>query len=215
MKKAAVLLTILICTFLSGCSESNTSNQQQVMNSISINNSNTVSNETVKTLKSDDSKTIVNVYTSLSRETGDNQKIEKIHISNGADSFTVSDVAGYYDNMQWVQGQPKVVIEYYGRTWRNFLIIDTENKKVLYKEPFSFKELLDSFIKHGASFNYSPNGSRPDVEFKYSKILDDDNIMINYKVRDEKYLIQSGSFIYSISKATFSELIQNVPISEG
>lgn len=213
MKKITVLLTISICIILSGCSDSNTGNQQQGMNSNSVTKPNTLSNENVKTLKSDDFKTIVNVYTSQDYNA---PKIEKIVVSNGADTFVVSDVVGYYDNMQWVPGKPKAVIEYYGRTWRNFLIIDTEKKEVLYKEPFSFQELMDSFEKYGASFNYKLSKNRPDVEFKFSKMIDDNNIMINYKAHDENYtIIQSGSFVYNISKGTFSELKQNKPMSEG
>ena len=176
---------------------------------------NITTNEVIKTLKSNDGNTSINVYTTLEKESGINPKIEKIVISNKNGNFVINDIIGYYDNMRWVMGQSKAVIEYYGRTWRNFLIVDTEKNEVLYKESFTFQEFMDEFKKQGTAFNYKVNENRPDAEFTFNKMIDDDNIIIDYKVYDENYLIQSGSFKYNLSKGTFSELIQNKPKSGG
>lgn len=93
--------------------------------------------------------------------------------------------------------------------------MDTEKEEVLYKESFTFQEFMDEFKKQAITFNYKVNENRPDVEFTFNKMIDDDNIIIDYRVYDENYLMQSGSFKYNLPKGTFSDLIQNNPKSVG
>lgn len=215
MNKIVILILFLVCIILSGCSDSKISSEQQssVLNSVVNSGQNSKYDEVMEILSSDDGKTIIIVYTE--REIGINRSIEKIVVSDEYGSFEINDVIGYYSTMRWALGQSKAVIEYYGREWRNFIIIDTEKKEVLFKESFTFKEFMDYFKKQGIVFNYKVNKNRPDIEYKLSKMIDEDNIRIDYIVHDENYVTQSGSFNYNLSKGTFSELIQNEPKVEG
>jgi|GEM_PF-3416979 len=170
--------------------------------------------ETMETLKSDDNKTIITVYTYTKRR-DDIKHIDKIVVTNGKNSFEINDIIGYYGNIRWALDQSKAVVEFYGREWRDFIIIDTKKKEDLFERPFSLQQLMDSFKKQGIAFNFKVNKNRPDIEYRLNKMIDEDNIRVDYIVHDENYVTQSGSFNYNLSKGTFSELIQNEPKAEG
>lgn len=176
---------------------------------------NSKSDEAMETLKSDDDKTIITVYTYTERGHGDNRKVDKIVVKDENGSFEINDIAGYYGTMRWALGQSKALIEYYGRQWRDFIIIDAGKKEVLFKDTFAFWEFMDHFKKQGIVFNYNVNKNRPDIEYILDKMIDEDNIRINYIVHDENYAVQSGSFNYNLTKGAFSELTQNEPRVEG
>ena len=191
-------------------------NEEQYSPNQSDSVQNSKSDEVMETLKSDDDKTIITVYTYTESGHGDNRKIDKIVVKDENGSFEINDVIGYYGTMRWALGQSKAVIEYYGRQWRDFIIIDAGKKEVLFKDAFTFREFMDYFEKQGVVFNYNVNKNRPDIEFRLDQMIDEDSIRINYIVHEENYeVVQSGSFNYSLSKGTFSELTQNEPKVEG
>lgn len=169
--------------------------------------------EGTETLVSDDGKTIITVYTE--EELGTYPIIKTITVGNKNGSFEINDMIGYYGAMQWAYGQSMAVIEYYGRLWHNFIIIDTQKQEVVFREPFTLQEFMDSFEAQGIVFNYKVNESRPDPEYRLNKVIDEDNIRIDYVVHDEEYVMQSGCFNYSLSTGTFSQLTQNEPKVEG
>lgn len=189
--------------------------EEQYSSNQSDSKQNSKSDEAMETLKSDDDKTIITVYTYTESGHSDNRKIDKIVVKDENGSFEINEITGYYGTMRWVLGQSKAVIEYYGRQWRDFIIIDTGKKEVLFKEAFNFQEFMDYFEKQGVVFNYNVNKNRPDIEFRLDNMIDEDNIRINYIVHDENYAVQSGSFNYNLSNGTFSELTQNEPKVEG
>lgn len=190
-------------------------NEEQYATNQSDSARNSKSDETMETLKSDDDKTIITVYTYTESGHGDNSIIDKIVVKDENGSFEINDITGYYGTMRWALGQSKAVIEYYGRQWRDFTIIDAGKKEVLFNEAFTFQEFMDYFKKQGIVFNFNVNQNRPDIEYRLDKMINEDNIRINYVVHDEDYAVQSGSFNYNLTKGTFSDLTQNEPRVEG
>ena len=197
-------------------SDTEIDNEKQLSsNSESNNGTDNKYNESVETLNSEDNKTSIAVYTYTRYEKETEHIIDKIVVNDGDSNFEIDDIAGYYSDLRWVLGQSKAVIEYYGRLWQDFIIIDTKKKEVIFERSFTFEQVMEYFKKQGVVFNYKVNEHRPDIGYRLNTMIDEDNIRIEYIVHDEDYVTQSGSFVYNLSKGTFSELIQNEPKIEG
>lgn len=160
--------------------------------------------------KSEDGSIVINVTT-----TRDNYHdiIEEIFVvNNNVTLNTISNIIGYYDNVI-LDTSSLAIINYYGRLWSNFLLLDVTNGNVLYYEPINFIDIQtvyqDNNMMH---FNLNENDV---IAFSCDKILDKDSIIISYQVHDMDGYLQSGNFKYIISKNKFENLQENEPIIEG
>jgi len=162
------------------------------------------SDEQLFSTKSKDGSIAININT-----TKDNyeNKIKEISIINNSVTLnTINNIIGYYDDVI-LDTSSLAIINYHGRKWSNFLLIDVTDGHVLYCEPFNFADIR-SVYQDNDMMDYDIN-ENDIIAFSCDKILDKDSIIISYQVRDTKGNLQSGSFKYIVSKNKFENLQEN------
>lgn len=144
-----------------------------------------------------------------------NEVIDRIIIQTEVNSYEISDIIGYYDNMQWSYDDTKLVISYYGRQWGNFIIIDIANKRTIYPETY-YEDIRKHFEDLGYSFDYEPNASRPDPYIYFDGWSEDSqSFKITYTVKDTDWQTQSGSFRYDLTTGEMKDFEQYPPYQQG
>ncbi|HKM34442.1 MAG TPA: hypothetical protein VJY54_06840 [Lachnospiraceae bacterium] len=160
--------------------------------------------------KSENGSIFINITT-----TKDNHHdiIKEIFVVNNSVTLnTISNIIGYYDNVI-LDTSSIAIVNYYGRLWSNFLLLDVTTGDVLYYEPFNFTDIKTVYqYNNMMDFDLSDNDV---MRFSCDKILDKDSIIISYQVHDMDGYLQSGNFKYIISKNEFEDLQENEPITEG
>jgi hypothetical protein len=168
------------------------------------------SDEQIFSTKSEDESIVVNVTT-----TKDNNEkmIKEITIVNKSVTLnSINNVIGYYDDVK-LGTSSLAIINYHGRKWSNFLLLDVTNGQVLYYEPFNFSDIR-SVYQNNDRMDYDIN-ENDNITITCEKILDKDSLIISYQVHNIKGNLQSGNFNYIISKNKFENLQENKPTSEG
>ncbi|MHB8131348.1 MAG: hypothetical protein ACYDEX_20395, partial [Mobilitalea sp.] len=135
------------------------------------------------------------------------KRITSIIVSNQESAIDISDVVGYYTDMSWHMNQVVAVINYCGRKWSNFLLIDVNQCKVLYQEPFTFAEVQEYFRSQVEKMDYEVNTNNI-ISLSLEKVINESQIIIGYQVYDMDDNKQSGMFTYDISNKTYSNLEQ-------
>lgn len=101
------------------------------------------------------------------------------------------------------------IINYHGRKWINFALLSITDGQQVYFEPFSFDD-VKSVYKNNDMMDYEIN-ENDIIAFYCDKILNNDSIIISYRVRDTNDNLQSGNFEYIISKHEFRNLHETLP----
>ena len=184
----------------------------EVANSIAVADEvpNVKSGEQIFSTKSDDESIAINITT-----TKDNYEniIKEISVINNSVTLnTIDNIIGYYDNVT-MDTSSVAILNYHGRKWSDFILLDTTNGQLLFYEPFGFDEIKSSY-QDNDMMDYDINEN--DVfAFSCDKILDKDTIIISYQIHDMNGNLQSGNFKYIISKNKFENLQENKSIPEG
>ncbi len=168
------------------------------------------SDEQIFSTKSEDESIVINIIT-----TKDNyeNKIKEISVvNNGVTLNTINNIIGYYDDVT-LDTSSLALLNYHGRKWSDFLLLDVTNGQVLFYEPFSFAE-IKSLYQDNDMMDYVINENDM-IAFSCDKIVDKDSIIISYQIHDMNGNLQSGTFMYIISKNKFEDLQENKPIPEG
>lgn len=140
--------------------------------------------------------------------------IEEISIiKDGVTLTTINYVIGYYDDVILDHASSIAMINYYGRKWTNFLLLDVTNGNVLFYEPFSFLD-IKSIYQNNDMMDYEINDNDV-IVFSCDNILNKDTVLISYEVHDMNGYLQSGNFKYTISENKFEDLQENEPYTEG
>ena len=158
-----------------------------------------------------DGNVIINVITK--KFTYENEIVEISIIVNGVTLNTIDNVVGYFSSVVFDTNSSLAIINYRGRMWSNFMLLDINTGQVIYYEPFCFADVIPLY-QNKNMMNYEININDVMV-FSCDKILDRDSIIFSYQVHDTNGYLQSGTFKYIISSQTFLDLQENEPEQEG
>ncbi|HKM04710.1 MAG TPA: hypothetical protein VJZ04_09035 [Lachnospiraceae bacterium] len=165
------------------------------------------SDEHIYSTESEDGSIVINVAT---YEDISEHRIKEISIvGNGVKLSTIDTIIGYYDDLIIDATSSMAIINYHGRKWTNFALLDITDGQLVYYEPFSFDD-VKSVYKNNDMMDYEIN-ENDNITFYCDKILDNDSIIISYQVRDTNDNLQSGNFEYIISKREFKNLQETLP----
>jgi hypothetical protein len=163
-------------------------------------------------IATEDSCTIIQVVTTKEKWQFAIKEIDVI--KNGAVLNSINDIVGYYDDISLDKQTSFAVINYYGRKWGDFILLDINSGQVEYYEPFNFPDIKTAYRDQGDRMVYEINENGV-ITFSCEKILDADTIIVGYQVDDKDGYLQSGIFKYIISKHAFEDMKQNPPKPEG
>ena len=155
--------------------------------------------------QSEDGSILISVTT---YEDGNENRIKDITILvNGIKLITIDNIVGYYNSVSIDIQNSLAIINYYGRKWSNFALLDLTNGQILYYEPFSFSD-IESIYRDNNKMDYDINENSV-ITLSCDQIMDNDTVIISYEVYDRKDNMQSGNFKYIISRNAFEDLHEN------
>ncbi len=174
----------------------------------SVNKVETISNKPRFTIDTKDEATKIIIDT---RKESDGFLIDEISlIVDGVRKNAISDIVGYYDNVIFNYDNSIATINYFGKKWRYFALLDIDSGQFIFNEPFYFTDLQSAYEDSDNKMDYEVNANAI-ITLSCKKIIDNDWVAIDYKVYDRNDYIQSGTFKYSISKKVFEDLKQEPP----
>ena len=143
-------------------------------------------------------------------------RIEKITVDGPSGQWTLSDIVGWYDSAQWHLDGQLLSISYYGRLWRDFILLDLENSRVMYDGTLSFSQVQEYFQSRGAGMDYQPSEFSNIINMEVEQVIDADTLVIRYELEcDTEGYTQSGTFRYHPSDGTMSDLQEQPPVRSG
>lgn len=164
-----------------------------------------ISDEQIFTVKSEDESIIIDVTTI--NDMYENRIKEISIINNGVTLNTIDTIIGYYDGVTIDTAASLALIEYHGRKWIDFALLDITNGQIAYMASFTLED-VKSVYRNNGMMNYEINEDDV-IAFYCDKIIDNDSIIISYQVRDTNDNLQSGNFEYILSKREFKNMQDN------
>lgn len=160
------------------------------------------------TINSGDKDSILQIDTTID---GNQFRIDAITIIDKDVTLnTINEIVGYYDSATIASDTTIAIVNYYGRKWTDFLLLDTRNGALLFYEPFHFSDVISAYQYNNNKMNYDMNENGL-IKLSCYQIIDEDSLQISYQVYDNEGYLQSGNFKYIISENKIYELIQNEP----
>lgn len=136
-----------------------------------------------------------------------------LYENNREKAASTFDIVGRDFNFLWSPDSKKVCVNYSGRIWSDFSIVDVETKALI--EPPSMADIIKRYKAIGASIPYELNEDRPDpyrTPFEWSP--EGGRLLVFYQFFDTETKAQNGAFVYDVEGRRVSDLYTYSP-AEG
>lgn len=158
--------------------------------------------KSVHSLKNDSDRESVRVVTQ--RDSTGSEEIKNIVISPNGASKKISNIKGYYCELQWVQTTDNeenryAVLTYNGIKSQTFVVFDTKLKEIYYKQEDGNSALSSVFDRY--------NGNQNDIAFNKDDLVvytlqekENDVLKIGFAANAKDNVVVKGSYKYDVEK---------------
>ena len=158
--------------------------------------------KSVHSLKNDSDRESVRVVTQ--KDSTGSEEIKNIVISPNGASKKISNIKGYYCELQWVQTTDNeenryAVLTYNGIKSQTFVVFDTKLKEIYYKQEDGNSALSSVFDRY--------NGNQNDIAFNKDDLVvytlqekENDVLKIGFAANAKDNVVVKGSYKYDIEK---------------
>ena len=158
--------------------------------------------KSVHSLKNDSDRESVRVVTQ--RDSTGSEEIKNIVISPNGASKKISNIKGYYCELQWVQTTDNeenryAVLTYNGIKSQTFVVFDTKLKEIYYKQEDGNSALSSGFDRY--------NGNQNDIAFNKDDLVvytlqekENDVLKIGFAANAKDNVVVKGSYKYDVEK---------------
>lgn len=158
--------------------------------------------KSVHSLKNDSDRESVRVVTQ--KDSTGSEEIKNIVISPNGASKKISNIKGYYCELQWVQTTDNeenryAVLTYNGIKSQTFVVFDTKLKEIYYKQEDGNSALSSVFDRY--------NGNQNDIAFNKDDLVvytlqekENDVLKIGFAANAKDNVVVKGSYKYDVEK---------------
>lgn len=158
--------------------------------------------KSVHSLKNDSDRESVRVVTQ--KDSTGSEEIKNIVISPNGASKKISNIKGYYCELQWVQTTDNeenryAVLTYNGIKSQTFVVFDTKLKEIYYKQEDGNSALSSVFDRY--------NGNQNDIAFNNDDLVvytlqekENDVLKIGFAANAKDNVVVKGSYKYDVEK---------------
>ena len=158
--------------------------------------------KSVHSLKNDSDRESVRVVTQ--KDSTGSEEIKNIVISPNSASKKISNIKGYYCELQWVQTTDNeenryAVLTYNGIRSQTFVVFDTKLKEIYYKQEDGNSALSSVFDRY--------NGNQNDIAFNNDDLVvytlqekENDVLKIGFAANAKDNVVVKGSYKYDVEK---------------
>ena len=158
--------------------------------------------KSVHSLKNDSDRESIRVVTQ--KDSTGSEEIKNIVISPNGASKKISNIKGYYCELQWVQTTDNeenryAVLTYNGIKSQTFVVFDTKLKEIYYKQEDGNSALSSVFDRY--------NGNQNDIAFNKDDLVvytlqekENDVLKIGFAANAKDNVVVKGSYKYDIEK---------------
>ena len=158
--------------------------------------------KSVHSLKNDSDRESVRVVTQ--KDSTGSEEIKNIVISPNGASKKISNIKGYYCELQWVQTTDNeenryAVLTYNGIRSQTFVVFDTKLKEIYYKQEDGNSALSSVFDRY--------NGNQNDIAFNKDDLVvytlqekENDVLKIGFAANAKDNVVVKGSYKYDVEK---------------
>lgn len=158
--------------------------------------------KSVHSLRNDSDRESIRVVTQ--KDSTGSEKIKNIVISPNGASKKISNIKGYYCELQWVQTTDNeenryAVLTYNGIKSQTFVVFDTKLKEIYYKQEDGNSALSSVFDRY--------NGNQNDIAFNKDDLVvytlqekENDVLKIGFAANAKDNVVVKGSYKYDIEK---------------
>ena len=158
--------------------------------------------KSVHSLKNDSDRESVRVVTQ--KDSTGSEEIKNIVISPNGASKKISNIKGYYCELQWVQATDNeenryAVLTYNGIKSQTFVVFDTKLKEIYYKQEDGNSALSSVFDRY--------NGNQNDIAFNKDDLVvytlqekENDVLKIGFAANAKDNVVVKGSYKYDVEK---------------
>lgn len=158
--------------------------------------------KSVHSLKNDSDRESVRVVTQ--KDSTGSEEIKNIVISPNGASKKISNIKGYYCELQWVQTTDNeenryAVLTYNGIKSQTFVVFDTKLKEIYYKQEDGNSALSSVFDRY--------NGNQNDIAFNKDDLVvytlqekENDVLKIGFAANAKDNMVVKGSYKYDVEK---------------
>ena len=158
--------------------------------------------KSVHSLKNDSDRESVRVVTQ--KDSTGSEEIKNIVISPNGASKKISNIKGYYCELQWVQTKDNeenryAVLTYNGIKSQTFVVFDTKLKEIYYKQEDGNSALSSVFDRY--------NGNQNDIAFNKDDLVvytlqekENDVLKIGFAANAKDNVVVKGSYKYDVEK---------------
>ena len=158
--------------------------------------------KSVHSLKNDSDRESIRVVTQ--KDSTGSEEIKNIVISPNGASKKISNIKGYYCELQWVQTTDNeenryAVLTYNGIKSQTFVVFDTKLKEIYYKQEDGNSALSSVFDRY--------NGNQNDIAFNKDDLVvytlqekENDVLKIGFAANAKDNVVVKGSYTYDVEK---------------
>ena len=158
--------------------------------------------KSVHSLKNDSDRESIRVVTQ--KDSTGSEEIKNIVISPNSASKKISNIKGYYCELQWVQTTDNeenryAVLTYNGIKSQTFVVFDTKLKEIYYKQEDGNSALSSVFDRY--------NGNQNDIAFNNDDLVvytlqekENDVLKIGFAANAKDNVVVKGSYKYDVEK---------------
>ena len=158
--------------------------------------------KSVHSLKNDSDRESIRVVTQ--KDSTGSEEIKNIVISPNGASKKISNIKGYYCELQWVQTTDNeenryAVLTYNGIRSQTFVVFDTKLKEIYYKQEDGNSALSSVFDRY--------NGNQNDIAFNKDDLVvytlqekENDVLKIGFAANAKDNVVVKGSYKYDVEK---------------
>lgn len=158
--------------------------------------------KSVHSLKNDSDRESIRVVTQ--KDSTGSEEIKNIVISPNGASKKISNIKGYYCELQWVQTTDNeenryAVLTYNGIKSQTFVVFDTKLKEIYYKQEDGNSALSSVFDRY--------NGNQNDIAFNKDDLVvytlqekENDVLKIGFAANAKDNVVVKGSYKYDVEK---------------
>ena len=158
--------------------------------------------KSVHSLKNDSDRESIRVVTQ--KDSTGSEEIKNIVISPNGASKKISNIKGYYCELQWVQTTDNeenryAVLTYNGIKSQTFVVFDTKLKEIYYKQEDGNSALSSVFDRY--------NGNQSDIAFNKDDLVvytlqekENDVLKIGFAANAKDNVVVKGSYKYDVEK---------------
>lgn len=158
--------------------------------------------KSVHSLKNDSDRESIRVITQ--KDSTGSEEIKNIVISPNSASKKISNIKGYYCELQWVQATDNeenryAVLTYNGIRSQTFVVFDTKLKEIYYKQEDGNSALSSVFDRY--------NGNQNDIVFNKDDLVvytlqekESDVLKIGFAANAKDNVVVKGSYKYDVEK---------------